>query len=195
MIDNRPVYNKYIGTTFWESLPVSIHDLEKIEIIYGPATALYGPNAVSGVIHLITKTPNQEGWNSHVNVQGGNNGSQLGFANVMYSKDKISFSVSGNYQTLNRFSDKYYIPQLNQYLPIKKVKELNEDQNRFFNADEFLDDADRGVERRGFNYGLSYRPNDKTSLSYRILPTIVGTKFIFRFWFCFIYPRIKDFQQ
>ncbi|MCT4587835.1 MAG: TonB-dependent receptor plug domain-containing protein [Carboxylicivirga sp.] len=166
MIDNRPVYNKYIGTTFWESLPVSIHDLEKIEIIYGPATALYGPNAVSGVIHLITKTPNQEGWNSHVNVQGGNNGSQLGFANVMYSKDKISFSVSGNYQTLNRFSDKYYIPQLNQYLPIKKVKELNEDQNRFFNADEFLDDADRGVERRGFNYGLSYRPNDKTSLSY-----------------------------
>ncbi len=52
MIDNRIVYNYFQGGTFWETLPISIYDVERIEIIRGPSSALYGPNAVSGVINI-----------------------------------------------------------------------------------------------------------------------------------------------
>ncbi|NJK85337.1 MAG: Plug domain-containing protein [Bacteroidales bacterium] len=55
MIDNRPVYNYSFGGTFWETLPVDLNDVERIEVIRGPSSALYGPNAVNGVINIITK--------------------------------------------------------------------------------------------------------------------------------------------
>ena len=53
MIDNRIVYSYYSGGTMWETLPIDISDVERIEIVRGPASALYGPNAVNGVINII----------------------------------------------------------------------------------------------------------------------------------------------
>ncbi|MDY0281431.1 MAG: Plug domain-containing protein, partial [Salinivirgaceae bacterium] len=44
MIDGRIVYNYINGGTIWESIPVSLSDIERIEIIRGASTALYGPN-------------------------------------------------------------------------------------------------------------------------------------------------------
>ena len=44
MIDNRPVYNYVHGGTFWETLPVSIEDVDRIEVVRGPSSALYGPS-------------------------------------------------------------------------------------------------------------------------------------------------------
>lgn len=54
MIDGRLVYNHMNGGTLWESLPISLTDIEKIEIVRGPNSALYGPNAAAGVINIIT---------------------------------------------------------------------------------------------------------------------------------------------
>jgi iron complex outermembrane recepter protein len=55
MIDNRPTYNYYLGGTFWETLPIDLNDVERIELVRGPTSAMYGPNAVSGVINIITR--------------------------------------------------------------------------------------------------------------------------------------------
>lgn len=38
----------------------SLHDVERIEVIWGPASALYGANAFSGIINLITRPPGVE---------------------------------------------------------------------------------------------------------------------------------------
>jgi len=38
-------------------LPISLHDIEKIEILKGPGSRLFGPNAFGGVINIITKSP------------------------------------------------------------------------------------------------------------------------------------------
>ena len=50
----EPVFNYSHGGTLWESLPVSFEDVDRIEVVRGPSSALYGPNAVSGVINIIT---------------------------------------------------------------------------------------------------------------------------------------------
>src|SRR5450432_3514040 len=61
MIDNRPIYSYLRGGTFWETLPIDLNDVEKIEVVRGPAAALYGPNAVNGVINIITRQPTKHG--------------------------------------------------------------------------------------------------------------------------------------
>ncbi len=54
MIDNRIVYDQFTGAIFWETLPISVNDIERIDIIVGAASALYGPNAMTGVINIVT---------------------------------------------------------------------------------------------------------------------------------------------
>jgi iron complex outermembrane receptor protein len=57
LIDGRSVYLDNIGATFWPLLPISGADVERIEVVRGPGAALYGANAFSGVINIITRTP------------------------------------------------------------------------------------------------------------------------------------------
>jgi iron complex outermembrane receptor protein len=55
MIDGRSIYTPLFGGVFWEAHHVPLPDLDRIEIIRGPAGTLWGPNAVNGVINIITK--------------------------------------------------------------------------------------------------------------------------------------------
>src|SRR5688572_130505 len=55
MIDGRSIYIQLFGGVFWEPQPKLLPDLDRIEIIRGPAGILWGPNAVNGVINVITK--------------------------------------------------------------------------------------------------------------------------------------------
>lgn len=45
------------GLTQYQMLTTSDDDIDRIEVLRGPAAALYGPNASNGVIHIITKSP------------------------------------------------------------------------------------------------------------------------------------------
>lgn len=55
LLDGQPVNNAYTGGLEWGMLPVD--NIERIEVIRGAASALYGGNAMGGVINIITKTP------------------------------------------------------------------------------------------------------------------------------------------
>jgi iron complex outermembrane receptor protein len=117
MIDNRPVYNYLQGGTFWESLPIDLNDVERIEVVRGASATMYGPNAVSGVINLITHKPTKQGVNATANAQYGSLNTALANASIGYQfNDKFTATVSGNYQGRGR-EVSYYHPQTGLILP------------------------------------------------------------------------------
>ena len=57
LIDGAVVFNPLFGGTTWENLPVSLNEIERIEIIRGSPGVLYSSNAVNGVINIIDLAP------------------------------------------------------------------------------------------------------------------------------------------
>lgn len=57
LLDGRQVYEDDYGLTVWPLIPVALSAIRQIEIIKGPSSALYGFNAVSGVINIVTYDP------------------------------------------------------------------------------------------------------------------------------------------
>lgn len=68
LIDGRSTYLDFIGATLWETSPIQLEEIERIEVIRGPGSAVYGANAVTGVINIITRTPGDGGQVVRVDV-------------------------------------------------------------------------------------------------------------------------------
>ena len=56
LIDGRSVYWDFYGLVVWDSFPIALEEIKRIEIVKGPGSALYGANAFSGIINILTKS-------------------------------------------------------------------------------------------------------------------------------------------
>src|SRR5208283_4486836 len=122
---NRPVYNYSFGGTFWETLPVDINDVERIEVIRGPSSALYGPNAVAGVINIITKHPDTSNLTASGTFQTGTQNTTIANIGVTGGiANKFKVRLSGNYQHRERFENDFYVFGLNKYLSYQQMDTL-----------------------------------------------------------------------
>lgn len=54
-IDGRSVYTPLYSGVFWDVQDTLLEDIDRIEVIRGPAGALWGANAVNGIVNIITK--------------------------------------------------------------------------------------------------------------------------------------------
>jgi iron complex outermembrane receptor protein len=57
LVNGRQVYLDLYGFTAWSTIPVQISEIRQIEVVKGPQAALFGFNAVSGVVNIITYNP------------------------------------------------------------------------------------------------------------------------------------------
>jgi iron complex outermembrane receptor protein len=64
LINGRQVYTDSYGYTDWAALPVRLAEIRQIEVVKGPNSALFGFNAVSGVINIVTFNPKYDNVNS-----------------------------------------------------------------------------------------------------------------------------------
>ncbi len=93
LIDGRSVYTPLFSGVFWELQDTMIEDIERIEVIRGPGAAMWGANAVNGVINVITKKA--EDTQGNLIVAGAGN-QERGFAGLRHGG---SFKDSdGNYR-------------------------------------------------------------------------------------------------
>ncbi|MCB0714311.1 MAG: TonB-dependent receptor [Ignavibacteriae bacterium] len=85
---------RYNGYYF---IPLVNEDIEQIEIVRGPGSALYGPNASNGVMHIITRSPLSSSGTS-VSVAGGERDLFQGmFRHAGTVGDRFGYKISGQY--------------------------------------------------------------------------------------------------
>ena len=103
MIDGRSVYLDYFGGVIWQGLPIVMKDISRIEVIRSPISALYGANAFSGIINIITKSP-RESAGTYVSFDGGNLNSLRSTIIHGGRKGKFGYKISGNARRTNSWN-------------------------------------------------------------------------------------------
>ncbi len=94
LIDGRAVYSPLFAGTYWEAQDVPLQDIERVEIIRGPGGALWGANAVTGVINIVRKSAAlSAGWR----VTAGVGTSNPALAEVTYGggRERVQYRFSG----------------------------------------------------------------------------------------------------
>ncbi len=110
LLDGRSIYLDFFGLVLWDFVPQTANEIKQIEVVRGPASVVWGANALTGVINIITKSPRENegfGLNLSSGLFGRNGGSReddgAGYnygANFSFSKapnDKISYRLSAGY--------------------------------------------------------------------------------------------------
>ncbi|MCB9766254.1 MAG: TonB-dependent receptor [Alphaproteobacteria bacterium] len=104
LIDGRTVYLDFIGTPLWAALPISLDDIDRIEIIRGPGSAIYGANAFAGVVNIITKTPGDPTVHDQASVSVGTRGLARGSLMASGRQGQIAYRAGASYNQLGRWA-------------------------------------------------------------------------------------------
>src|SRR5687767_4668947 len=59
LVDGRSVYLDFFGMVMWDLIPTNPHEIKQIEVVRGPASAVWGANAMTGVVNVITRSPRE----------------------------------------------------------------------------------------------------------------------------------------
>lgn len=97
LADYRYAHVPSLRFNAYNLIPVTNLDIEQVEMLLGPAAALYGPNSASGVMHLITRSPIDDPGTS-VSLAGGERSIFHGqFRHATRVSDELGFKVTGQY--------------------------------------------------------------------------------------------------
>lgn len=162
MIDGRSVYNHLNGGTFWETLPIDMQDVQQIEVVKGPVASLYGPNAVSGVINIITQRPQENRLRVRANTQYGRFNTFITNSSVAYRVNShFDVTLSGYFHERGRTSEEYFNLETRSYAHREDITLLG---NPVADISDFYPEPDIAQRRYGFNTFMSYHPNANVSL-------------------------------
>lgn len=102
LVDGRSVYADILGATLWQTLSIGVEDIERIEVVRGPGSSLYGADAFNGVINIITKRPGE----GKSGVAGGY-GSQAATHGSLWAAGRdgeLAYRLAAGYDYLPRWS-------------------------------------------------------------------------------------------
>ena len=113
LVDGRNAYSPAFSGVFWESMQMPMEDIERIEVIRGPGAAVWGTNAVNGVINIISKSAastqglsvkagggDREGWFANVSA-----GSKIEGTNI-HQRTYVNTQQARAFETQNGESAK-----------------------------------------------------------------------------------------
>jgi len=109
MFDGQPMWAGLFGHSVGDAFVAS--DAERVEIIRGPGSLLYGTNALGGVINVITRKADEDGIHGRARIMYGSYNTQKYLGSAGYKKDKLNVFVSVNHDSSNgqRVNSNFYI--------------------------------------------------------------------------------------
>jgi iron complex outermembrane recepter protein len=102
LVDGRKTNGVTTSSTDWASIP--LENIERIEVVRGPAAALYGDGAVAGVVNIITRKGGKETF-SQTSAVGGNWGSYRGVANLGGTSEGVLYDVYAGLEGTEGYRD------------------------------------------------------------------------------------------
>ncbi|WP_423148342.1 TonB-dependent receptor plug domain-containing protein [Rubrolithibacter danxiaensis] len=104
LIDGIPVNNSSGITSEYDISSFAIDQIERVEILRGVNSTLYGSDAVAGVINIITKKPSADKLNADVLLSAGNYGSHKEAIGLNGTKNKTGIAVNFSNTATDGFS-------------------------------------------------------------------------------------------
>ena len=128
LIDGRSAYIDTQGVSPWKDFPVALQEIQRVEVLKGPAASIYGFNAFDGVINIITKTP-EEAKGITAQVGGGEFGTIRSTAMYANRHDRLgyrlAYSHDENDQWRNRDSLAYRANRFNGMVEYRLWNQAN----------------------------------------------------------------------
>lgn len=103
LVNGRQVYLDHYGYTEWATIPVQLEEIRQIEVVKGPNTALFGFNAVNGVINIVTYNPLYDDRDVAGARVGSQNYRQGYYIQTFKPSEEFAFRVSAGATKADRF--------------------------------------------------------------------------------------------
>jgi outer membrane cobalamin receptor len=136
LVDGIPVYEPYFSS--FDLKTVAAGGIDSLQITKGPSSVLYGPNALGGIVNVITRRPSS-GSELSLNASYGENNTRSLLLDTNHQWNRLGFAGTVQYQ----------------------------DSDGFVYSDEELGKTDRvnsDYERTNLNFKLYYTPSDRTEI-------------------------------
>ncbi|WP_192499444.1 TonB-dependent receptor plug domain-containing protein [Skermanella pratensis] len=103
LVNGRQVYLDHYGLTTWSAIPVELSEIRQIEVVKGPNSALFGFNAVAGVINIITFSPLYDDVNTATLRGGTQKYRQASLVNTLKIGDRAGLRISAGASNADEF--------------------------------------------------------------------------------------------
>ena len=123
MIDGQPQWAGVFGHSLADTYVAN--GIEKVEVVKGPSSLLYGSNAMGGSVNLVTKTQHEDGLTGRARAMFGSFSTQKFAVSSAYKKNRFSASASGQLDRSNgnRQGSAFWLA--NEFLQLKYAASRN----------------------------------------------------------------------
>ena len=104
LLDGRSLYLDFFGLVLWDMVPTNPGDIRQIEVVRGPASAVWGANALTGVVNIITKSPREAAGLTSLTIGGGLFSRDFGSTEGQGAGGLFSTTISTSHALSDRWS-------------------------------------------------------------------------------------------
>ena len=174
LTDNRIARVPGLRINAHNFIPVTSDDIERIEVVLGPGSALYGPNSANGVMHIITRSPFTSAGTS-VKVGLGERSLRRGsFRHAGIITPQLGYKISGQYYTgedweyvdpeeSDRAKEELEKPEGDRLAPVREVVMPIVMPDGTRRDTTYYTMRDHDLKRQSMEARLDYRPNEDLS--------------------------------
>ncbi len=130
LIDGHPQYQGVYGHPISDSYQTLM--AERVEVLRGPASVLYGSNAMGGVMNIVTRQAKEDGVKTHLSLGAGSYGTVQTEASNQIRSGKFSSTVAAQYGRTDNHRPRMGFEQYGGYL--KLGYDLNDHWNAYVDA-------------------------------------------------------------